>query len=135
MKNNKYFDNDKAHKYLIILSETNKADNALIEMAYLLYNQLLNKQIFKHYSAELKEDMVSMAIFWLIKYGHNYKPDKVKSNNGAFTYMTYSAEMAFRRVLTDHYKHVNIEQIAKDAFELMLLDNDEVDSTTTVISN
>lgn len=108
-KDNIYFDSTTAHNYLIEWKDTGVPHNKLIEMVSELYDRLLHKVNYRNYTDELKEDMKSFAFYEFLKYAHNYKAEKVKSKNGAYTFITFNGENSFKRVLKQYYKAKNLE--------------------------
>lgn len=123
---NEYFNDEveyNANKMLIELSVTGQCSKELITICYKLYNKLLNKSNYCNYDYHVKEDMVSKAIEWLLLYGRNYNPQKSKSKRPAYTFLTNSAESAFKRILVKHYEQINIEKLLSSSIEMLLNDN------------
>lgn len=105
-----YFDSAIAHEYMMEWKAGAKEPNRkLLDMVAELFKRLTSKANYVNYPPELKEDMVSFAWYEFLKYGRNYNPDKIKSKNGVFTFITFNAENSFKRVLKDYYKTKNLD--------------------------
>lgn len=85
----------------------------LIKIHNNLLMSLINKDSYSRYDKELKEDMLSFAVYEFIMYGYKYNPEKGK----LFTFFAFNGENSFKCVLKKHYKHVNNENLMFDTFE------------------
>lgn len=105
-----YFDSDIAHEHMMQWKNSDGDPSAkLLSMVGELFSRLTNKLNYANYDRELKEDMISFAWYEFLKYGKNYKPEKIKSKNGAYTFITFNAENSFKRVLKQYYKVKNLD--------------------------
>lgn len=105
-----YFDSDLAHELMMQWKAgAGNPSNTLVLMVVDLFNRLTRKGNYINYPPELKEEMVSFACYEFIKYGKNYNPVKIKSKNGAYSFITFNGENSFKRVLKTYYKNKNLE--------------------------
>lgn len=81
----------------------------LLRMVQAIHRGLCGNSRFRGYDAMDLEDLRSTAMLEFLKYGHNFKPEKCRSANGAFTFVTWCAESAFKRYLRGHYRQVNVK--------------------------
>lgn len=104
-----YFDSARANELLIVMKDKGEAPAELIKMVGELYERLSRKVNYRNYPPETKEDMISFAWYEFLKYAHNYNPDRIKSKNGAYTFITFNAENSFKRVIKQYYKEKNLK--------------------------
>lgn len=95
-----YIDSEELHNLLIqwkMDKQNNKPmSNELGKAFYQIINGILSKPKYIKIKPDIKDDLKSIAVLNLVKYIHSYNPDKIKSKNGAFTYITYSAECSIK---------------------------------------
>ena len=94
-----YCDRELLHKELVLYKQTGHCSNELVKMFY---------DIIKGYSYTFKikdkasyDDRSQLAIEHLIRYSHNYNPDKGTS----FSYVTQIIKNAFRAYYNTDKKH------------------------------
>lgn len=119
------FNSDIAHDLLmewkVSCTETNPIGNAprkLIIMYYELLDSLISKASFKNYPDYVKDNMKSEATYQFLKYSHNYKPEKIKSKNGAFTFLAFNAECSFKKAIKTYYREKNMETLIADTVDV-----------------
>lgn len=119
------FNSNRAHELLLqwksTCTEENKigiAPNELIKMYYELLDSLINKATFKNYPDNVKDDMKSEAVFQFLKYSHNYKPEKIKSKNGAFTFLAWNSECSFKKAIKAYYREKNMETLIAETVDV-----------------
>lgn len=69
-------------------------------------NKILNRSEFRNYPKELKEDMLSMGLYKLIKGLKNYN----FAFNNPFSYCTQTFWNAYLTIITKHYRQLNIKK-------------------------
>lgn len=116
-----YVDNARLHEELLAYRETRSPSRALLRMIQEICLGLSRNSRFRGYDTLDLEDMRASAMFEFLRYGHNYNPSRCRSANGAFTFITWNAENAFKRFLRGHYRQVNVKA-AHDAPEDLLID-------------
>lgn len=84
------------------------------KMVKMIAERLTNHSNFKHYSRELKEDMVSYACFKCIQGIRNYNFEF----KNAFAYFTTACYNAFISIINKYYKQKNLNrELAKRALQ------------------
>ena len=121
MASSPYVDNARLHEELLAFRGSGIPSQALLDMVSSICAGLTRNSRFRGYDAMDHEDMRSSAMFEFLRYGHNYRPEKCRSANGAFTFVTWNAENAFKRFLRGHYRQANIKA-AHAAPEDLLID-------------
>ena len=95
-----YIDSDNLHQLLIDWKHDKKIGkemNKELGKAFIMItNGVLQKPKYIKLSADEKDDLRSIALLNLVAYIHSYNPDKIKSKNGAFTYITFAAENSIK---------------------------------------
>lgn len=104
-----YVDNASLHREMLAFRETRVPSGALLAMVQAIHKGLCGNSKFRGYDSMDLEDLRSTAMLEFLKYGHNFKPEKCRSANGAFTFVTWCAESAFKRYLRGHYRQVNVK--------------------------
>lgn len=118
------FDSPTAHLHLVDWKATGICPTELIKMFNELLDSLTTKSKYINYPSHVKDDMKSEAIYQFLKYSHNYNPDKIKSKNGAFTFLCFNAENAYKKVIKSYYKHINLKELLLETSDNReLLDN------------
>jgi DNA-directed RNA polymerase specialized sigma subunit len=69
-------------------------------------NKILNRSEFRNYPKELKEDMLSMGLYKLIRGLKNYN----FAFNNPFSYCTQTFWNAYLTIITKHYRQLNIKK-------------------------
>lgn len=99
-----YIDSEKLHDELIKWREDKKQNKQMSTTLAIMFKKMcdgvINKASYKQYDTELKEDMMSIAIFNLLLYVHNYKVENSRSKNAAFTYVTFAIETSYKSTLS-----------------------------------
>lgn len=99
-----YIDSEKLHDLLTQWKEdkVNKKEmnKELVSMFLLILDGVISKPTYNQFNREEREDMKQIAFINLFLYIHNYKTEKSKSKNAAFTYVTFSVETSFKSTIT-----------------------------------
>lgn len=109
MRPSTYVDNSALHAELVAFRDGGTPSRRLIEMVQAIHRGLCGNSKFRGYDTLDQEDLRSQAMLEFLKYGHNFNPEKCRSANGAFTFVTWCAESAFKRYLRGHYRQVNVK--------------------------
>ena len=102
-------DSNRLHELLVLWQQTGTVSDELVTMFGKLVNSLLHKPSYIGYDDDTKADMQSEATYQFLRYSHNYKPERSKSANPAFTFLAWNAECSFKKILKRYYKHKNLE--------------------------
>jgi hypothetical protein len=62
--------------------------------------------------------MKSEAMYQFLKYSHNYNPDKIKSKNGAFTFLAFNSECSFKKAIKAYYREKNMETMIAETVDV-----------------
>lgn len=99
-----YIDSNKLHDLITQWKEDRKnkkeMNKELVNMFLLILNGVISKPTYNQFNSEDKDDMKQIAFINLFLYIHNYKPEKSKSKNAAFTYVTFSIETSYKSTIT-----------------------------------
>lgn len=119
--NTPYCDSNHLESLLLQWSREDKPNNhpmspELAKMILLIAENLIKKPTYKNVSPQDKEDMIMIAVLNSIKYCHSYNPDKVKSKNGAFTFITWNTEGQFKMFLKKESKRKSLIITCEDPF-------------------
>ena len=119
-KNKKYYvDPNELHAELAKYQSTDIISERLGQIFINMTYHILNHSNFKQYNDNLKDDMRSHAIFMLMKYVHNCDPTE-RSPENCFNYVSTCIFNAYRQVLKDYYRDVNLKNdlitMLKDQF-------------------
>lgn len=112
------FNSDIAHELLMQWKASGVCPNELIAMYYELLDSLISKASFKNYPDNVKDNMKSEAIYQFLKYSHNYKPEKAKSKNPAFTFLAFNAECSFKKAIKAYYREKNMETMIAETVDV-----------------
>lgn len=74
--NNEYIDRHRLHELLVELRDTKKVSDELGKMFLLLVENIMRANSYCRYVGHWKEEMSYNAVIHLIKYAHNYNPEK-----------------------------------------------------------
>ena len=121
--NDLYCDSNRLEELLLQWSREDKPNNRkmspeLAKMILLIAENLIKKPTYKNISPQDKEDMIMIAVLNSIKYCHSYNPDKVKSKNGAFTFITWNTEGQFKMFLKKESKRKSLITTCENPFNL-----------------
>ena len=83
---------------------TNELGKMFIDIA----NKLGGHTSFRYYNNNVKDELISSAIYRMVVNAHKF--DLERHNANAFAYFTQVAWNAFIMSCKQHYKHVNIKQ-------------------------
>lgn len=88
--------------------ETGEMSNELGKMFMDIANKLGGHTNFRYYNNNIKDELISSAIYRMVANAHKFDLDRQNAN--AFAYFTQVAWNAFVMACKQHYKHVNIKQ-------------------------
>jgi len=122
-----YIDNNLLKDELIKHVETGVVSDELANMFQLLAKNLLRKGNFSGYT--FKDDLYSDAIYDLLKYSHNYNPEKGVSAFGYITTIAYQSMV--RRIVKEkkyHERKIRLLQNTSVTDIYETIDNEEYDN-------
>jgi len=101
-----YIDKEEYNKELIHFAKSGKASDRLGELFIIHVNRCASAANFKNYT--YRQEMESQALYFLLKYSHNFNPEKQRKNGkepDAFAYCTQMIHNAFLQVIAKEKKH------------------------------
>jgi len=101
-----YLNNEYFTELLVEYKKTNdrKTYNEIGKSFMLIATRLLNKWNFTSYTFDRKEEMISLALYYMSKYMKNFDPLKGQ----AFAYFTQTATNAFKQYIIDRKKYDSV---------------------------
>lgn len=98
-----YVDNKEFNKLLISYKKDNDRDvyNKIGKIFILIAENLLNRTNFINYTFDRKQEMISDATYFMVRYMDRYKTYK----KNPFSYFTRIAFNAFLQYINEHKKH------------------------------
>jgi hypothetical protein len=103
-----YCSNKEMIAELVKYKETGVMSNELGKMFIDIANKLGGHSFFRYYNNNVKDELISSAIYRLVSNAHKF--DLERPNGNAFSYFTQVAWNAFIFGCKKHYKHINLKQ-------------------------
>lgn len=123
-KKTNYINEDELFELIIQWREDRKNKKPMSNRLGFLFLEMckgvISKPNYIRLDPTVKEDLISASLFNLVKYIHNFKPEKAKSSHAAFTYTTWAIETCYKGCLSK-------EKLKNERMEI-LFNSDIIDS-------
>ena len=101
---NNYINEDELFELIIQWKEDRKNKIPMSNRLGVLFMEMckgvISKPNYKNLDPTIKEDLISASLYNLVKYIHNFKPERAKSSHSAFTYTTWAIETCYKGCLS-----------------------------------
>jgi len=113
----KYIDKIEFHNLLKDYKETGsrRSYNEIGKRFLLIAQNYINKPRYINYTESWKDDLISEAVYDMVRYIHNYDVDRMEDGYNSsnripdpFSYFSQYCENGMTRYLRDRYKDMNI---------------------------
>ena len=116
---NNYIDRNELHSEMKAYKDTGVISERLGQLFMIMTDHILGHSNFRNYTADLKEEMKSHALFLLVKYSHNcdaYQRDARQ----VFNYLSTIVMNSCKQILIKYYKQQNLKRDLEQRYIDML---------------